>query len=594
MCDNEESENKFIIQKIIITSIFFVCGFKYSFLFYVAYFIIAYDIVFEAIKNIFKGQIFDENFLMTIATLGAICIKELPEAVMVMFLYKIGEYLEDKAVDKSKDSISELMNIKPDFANKITENGILNVVPQDVAIGDIILVKPGEKIPLDGIIIEGNSQIDTSSLTGESLPRSVDVGQNVNNGCINLSGVIKIKVTKAFDDSTVSKILNLIEDASSKKSKSENFITRFAKIYTPFVVVLAIFIAFIPPYFSDGNWIERALTFLVISCPCALVISVPLGFFAGIGAASKSGILVKGSIYLEKLSQLKNVVFDKTGTLTNGDFRVVKINSSNPDILKYAAITESASNHPIAKAIKRAYGKEIPIQKITEISGKGVKTEFDGNEILVGNAKLLGIEKIENTIGTVVYVGINGNCIGNIVISDSIKSDSNSLVSYLNKHNINTTILSGDTTLAVKSIQSELNTKEAYAELLPNEKVEKLEEIMKNHKGTTVYVGDGINDAPVITRADVGVAMGGLGSDAAICASDVVIMDDMPSKLINAIKISKKTMKIVKQNIVFAIGVKLLFLILSTFGFMTMWGAIFADVGVTLIAILNSLRVLKN
>ena len=590
MCDNEESENKFIIQKIIITSIFFVCGFKYSFLFYVAYFIIAYDIVFEAIKNIFKGQIFDENFLMTIATLGAICIKELPEAVMVMFLYKIGEYLEDKAVDKSKDSISELMNIKPDFANKITENGILNVVPQDVAIGDIILVK----IPLDGIIIEGNSQIDTSSLTGESLPRSVDVGQNVNNGCINLSGVIKIKVTKAFDDSTVSKILNLIEDASSKKSKSENFITRFAKIYTPFVVVLAIFIAFIPPYFSDGNWIERALTFLVISCPCALVISVPLGFFAGIGAASKSGILVKGSIYLEKLSQLKNVVFDKTGTLTNGDFRVVKINSSNPDILKYAAITESASNHPIAKAIKRAYGKEIPIQKITEISGKGVKTEFDGNEILVGNAKLLGIEKIENTIGTVVYVGINGNCIGNIVISDSIKSDSNSLVSYLNKHNINTTILSGDTTLAVKSIQSELNTKEAYAELLPNEKVEKLEEIMKNHKGTTVYVGDGINDAPVITRADVGVAMGGLGSDAAICASDVVIMDDMPSKLINAIKISKKTMKIVKQNIVFAIGVKLLFLILSTFGFMTMWGAIFADVGVTLIAILNSLRVLKN
>ena len=593
MCEHEENENKFFIPKILLTSIFFVFGFKYSFLFYVAYIVVAYDIVIESIKNIFKGKIFDENFLMTIATFGALCIKELPEAVMVMFLYTIGEYLEDKAVDKSKDSITELMDIRPDFANIITKDGILSVKPSDVEINDIILIKPGEKIPLDGVVVEGNSQIDTSSLTGESLPKRINVGQNVNSGCINIDSVIKVKVLKTFENSTVSKILAMVEEASSKKSKSENFITRFAKIYTPFVVVLALLIAVVPPYFIDGNWIERALTFLVISCPCALVISIPLGFFAGIGAASRVGILVKGSIYLEKLSQLKNVVFDKTGTLTNGNFEVVKINSTNKDILKYAAIAESGSNHPIAKAIKKAYGKDTPVQKITEISGKGVKTEFDGKEILVGNNKLIDIKNKENEIGTVVYVMVNGEYIGDIVIYDTIKNDSKTAISYLNDHNINTAILSGDNITNVKSIQKELNIKEAMAELLPNEKVQEFEKIMKKYKGITAFVGDGINDAPVITRADVGVAMGGLGSDAAVSASDVVIMDDKPSKLINAIKISKKTMNIVKQNIIFAIGIKVLFLILSAFGFMTMWGAIFADVGVTLLAILNALRILK-
>lgn len=594
MCEHDECENKFIIPKIILTIILFVCGFKFQLLFYIAYIVIAYEIALKAIKNILNGKVFDENFLMTVATIGAICIKELPEAVMVMLLYQIGEYLQDKAVDKSKDSITELMDIRPDYANKISGNEVIKVNPQEVMIGDIILVKPGEKIPLDGTVIEGQSQIDTSSLTGESVPREAVIGQNVNNGCINLDGTIKLKVTKTFENSTVSKILEMVEEASDKKTKTENFVTRFAQIYTPFVVVLAVVIAIVPAFFFVGNWIERALTFLVISCPCALVISIPLSFFAGIGAGSKAGILVKGSVYLEKLSRIKTVVFDKTGTLTNGSFEVIKINSDNPEILRYAALAESTSNHPIANALKKAYGKEVTIQKITEISGKGIKAEIDGNEVLVGNAKLIDITPDKNEGGTVIYVAVNGKCIGNIVISDTEKKDSAYTVSELNKHKIDTVMLTGDSNNAAKIIQEKLGIKQAFGELLPNQKVKKLEEIMAKNQGTTVFVGDGINDAPVLTRADVGIAMGGLGSDAAIEAADVVIMDDNPAKILDAMSISKKTMRIVKQNIILAIGIKVLFLILSTFGLMTMWGAIFADVGVTLIAVVNALRILKH
>lgn len=594
MCEHDECENKFIIPKIILTIILFVCGFKFQLLFYIAYIVIAYEIALKAIKNILNGKVFDENFLMAVATIGAICIKELPEAVMVMLLYQIGEYLQDKAVDKSKDSITELMDIRPDYANKISGNEVIKVNPQEVMIGDIILVKPGEKIPLDGTVIEGQSQIDTSSLTGESVPREAVIGQNVNNGCINLDGTIKLKVTKTFENSTVSKILEMVEEASDKKTKTENFVTRFAQIYTPFVVVLAVVIAIVPAFFFAGNWIERALTFLVISCPCALVISIPLSFFAGIGAGSKAGILVKGSVYLEKLSRIKTVVFDKTGTLTNGSFEVIKINSDNPEILRYAALAESTSNHPIANALKKAYGKEVTIQKITEISGKGIKAEIDGNEVLVGNAKLIDITPDKNEGGTVIYVAVNGKCIGNIVISDTEKKDSAYTVSELNKHKIDTVMLTGDSNNAAKIIQEKLGIKQAFGELLPNQKVKKLEEIMAKNQGTTVFVGDGINDAPVLTRADVGIAMGGLGSDVAIEAADVVIMDDNPAKILDAMSISKKTMRIVKQNIILAIGIKVLFLILSTFGLMTMWGAIFADVGVTLIAVVNALRILKH
>lgn len=596
MCEHEqeEEENKFIIPKIILTVILFICGYKFNLLFYVGYLVIGYDILWKAIKNILKGKMFDECFLMSVATVGAICIKELPEAVMVMLLYQIGEYLQDKAVDKSKDSITELMDIRPDYANKITGNEVITVAPKEVKIGEIILIKPGEKIPLDGEIIEGSANIDTSSLTGEALPQKVEVGQSVYSGCINLDGTIKLKVTKNFENSTVSQILELVEQASAKKTKTENFITRFAQIYTPFVVVLALVIAVVPSFFVAGNWIERALTFLVISCPCALVISVPLSFFAGIGASSKVGILVKGSVYLEKLSHIKTAVFDKTGTLTNGNFEVVEINSDNPKILEYAAIAEAGSNHPIAKAIKKAYGKELPLCEITEISGKGIKAEIDGKEILVGNAKLINNAPKVDHIGTEVSVSVDGEYIGNIVIADTLKKDSAYTIGELNGKNIETVMLTGDCESTAKSIQAQLGVKTAFAELLPNDKVSKIENyINSTSKGTTIFVGDGINDAPVLTRADVGIAMGGLGSDAAIEAADIVIMDDNPAKLLNAINISKKTMTIVKQNIVFAIGVKVLFLILSGLGMMSMWGAIFADVGVTLLAVLNALRLMK-
>ena len=598
MCNHHEhhhqhccgSSNSSTIFRAITALLLFAGGFKFSILFFLAYIIAGWDVIFKAAKNITKGHVFDENFLMSAATIGALCIKEYPEAVMVMILYQIGEYFQHKAVEKSRHSISELMDIRPDYANLCGEK----VSPQEVKVGDIITVNTGEKIPLDGIVTEGHASLDTSALTGESVPRTVSTGDSVISGCINLNGVLKIKVTKEFGESTVTKILELVEHASSKKARTEKFITKFAAYYTPAVVILALMIAFIPPLFITGNWIERALTFLVISCPCALVISIPLSFFAGIGSASKNGILIKGSNYLELLAKPDTVVFDKTGTLTKGVFKVREVHSDEPDFLKYAAYAESASSHPIAAAIREAYGQEIPEQNnIEEIAGLGIKAIIDGKEILAGSAKLVKTEPI-NTDGTVVYVSINGNYCGYIVIADEVKDDSKETIEKLKTLGIKTVMLTGDSKNTADKVQKKLGVDNAFAELLPEDKVNKLEKIIKTAGGSVIFVGDGINDAPVLTRADVGIAMGGLGSDAAIEAADAVIMDDSPSKLITSIKIARKTMRIVKQNIVFALGVKALFLILGGIGIMTMWGAVFADVGVALLAVLNSLRTLRK
>ena len=597
MCEHHlekhNEENKVLLIRFLFTVFLFILGFKFQIFFIAAYIVISYDILYKMLKNLLAGRFFDECFLMSIATIGAICIKEFPEAVMVMLLYQIGEYFQDKAVDNSKESITKLMDIRPDYANKITEESIIKVDPHEINTGDIIIVKTGEKIPLDGIVTEGHASVDTSSLTGESLPRNIAVGDSVYSGCINLDGVLKLRVTKTFENSEVSKILEMVEHAAAKKAVTEKFITRFAGIYTPFVVVLAVIIAIVPQFFLPGNWIERALTFLVISCPCAFVISVPLTFFAGIGASSKAGILVKGSCDLEKLAHVKTAVFDKTGTLTNGNFKVVQINSENPEeLLKYAAIAESVSSHPIAKAIRNEYGKSTEIVDVTEISGCGVKAVIDGKEILAGNAKFVGAEEIEAS-GTVVYVSIDGKYAGNIVISDTLKQDSAYTIKELNKNNVQTVMLTGDSAKNTEYIKNELGINRVYAELLPDKKVEKLEEILNKNKGITIFTGDGINDAPVLMCADVGIAMGGLGSDAAIEAADVVIMDDKPSKILDAVKIGRKTMTVVYQNIIFAIGIKVIFLILGILGVMTMWGAVFADVGVTFITILNALRILK-
>lgn len=598
MCNHHEhhhqhccgSSNSSTIFRAITALLLFAGGFKFSILFFLAYIIAGWDVIFKAAKNITKGHVFDENFLMSAATIGALCIKEYPEAVMVMILYQIGEYFQHKAVEKSRHSISELMDIRPDYANLRGEK----VSPREVKVGDIITVNTGEKIPLDGIVTEGHASLDTSALTGESVPRTVSTGDSVISGCINLNGVLKIKVTKEFGESTVTKILELVEHASSKKARTEKFITKFAAYYTPAVVILALMIAFIPPLFITGNWIERALTFLVISCPCALVISIPLSFFAGIGSASKNGILIKGSNYLELLAKPDTVVFDKTGTLTKGVFKVREVHSDEPDFLKYAAYAESASSHPIAAAIREAYGQEIPEQNnIEEIAGLGIKAVIDGKEILAGSAKLVKTEPI-NTDGTVVYVSINGNYCGYIVIADEVKDDSKETIEKLKTLGIKTVMLTGDSKNTADKVQKKLGVDNAFAELLPEDKVNKLEKIIKTAGGSVIFVGDGINDAPVLTRADVGIAMGGLGSDAAIEAADAVIMDDSPSKLITSIKIARKTMRIVKQNIVFALGVKALFLILGGIGIMTMWGAVFADVGVALLAVLNSLRTLRK
>ena len=575
----------------------------------ISYLIVGLDVLIEAIKNIFKGEVFDENFLMTIATIGAFAIGEYPEAVAVMLFYQIGEMFQSYAVDKSRKSIASLMDIRPDFANIKKNGSIEKVSPDKISIGDIIIVKPGEKVPLDGTIVDGNSMLDTSALTGESVPREVNIGDEVLSGSINQNGLIEIKVTKSFGESTVSKILDLVENASSKKSKSENFISKFAKYYTPIVVVIAVLLAIIPPIiFKETEfiqWLYRALTFLVVSCPCALVISIPLGFFGGIGGASKLGVLVKGSNYLEALSKTEIVVFDKTGTLTEGVFEVQKVNSvdiTKEDLIKCAAYAESFSNHPIANSLKKAYGKDIDNKKISEtheLSGLGVNAVVDGKEVFVGNEKLMQEKNIEyikcNEIGTILYVAINNQFKGTIIISDKIKADAKKAIEKLKKNNVKKIVmLTGDKKAVGESVAKELGLDEVYTELLPNNKVEKVEELMKSKskKGKLAFVGDGINDAPVLAISDIGIAMGGLGSDAAIEAADVVLMTDEPSKVVDAIKISKKTLKIVKQNIIFAIAVKILVLILSAIGLSNMWQAVFADVGVSVLAILNALRVL--
>lgn len=578
-------------------------------IFIIAYFIIGYDILLKAFKNINRGKVFDENFLMSVATIGALCIGNVPEAVSVMLFYQVGELFQSYAVDKSRKSVADLMDIRPDYANVIRNDKNIKVDPNEVNIEETILVKPGEKIPLDGIIIEGNSMLNTIALTGETIPKIVGKGDKVVSGCVNIEGILKIKVTKKFGESTVSKILELVENATSRKSSSEAFITKFAKYYTPIVCTIALVLAIFPPLILKppfNTWIYRALSFLVVSCPCALVVSIPLSFFGGIGASSSIGVLVKGSNYLEALSNIEIVVCDKTGTLTEGVFKVQKVEAisiSNEELLKYAAYAEIFSNHPIALSLKEAYGKKIDSKSITdikEISGKGVFAKIDGKEILVGNEKLLKEKNIDfnksNDIGTIVYVVVDNKYCGYIVISDRIKKDSYKAISLLKKNNVKKIVmLTGDKSDISRKVSEELNLDEFHSELLPQDKVKKVEKLMleKSDGGKLLFIGDGINDAPVLALSDVGVAMGGLGSDAAIEAADIVIMNDEPSKIVEAIKISHKTMRIVKENIVFAITVKTVILVLSALGIATMWFAVFADVGVSVIAILNALRILK-
>lgn len=581
-------------------------------IFLLAYLIVGLEILKKAIRNIIRGKVFDENFLMTIATIGAFAIGEFPESCAVMLFYQVGELFQSFAVDKSRKSISTLMDIRPDYANKLTGEKEEKVDPDNVKIGDIILIKPGEKVPLDGIVIEGNSMLDTKALTGESVPRKVEIGNEILSGCINQNGLLKVKVSKEFDDSTVNKILELVENASNKKSKSENFITKFAKYYTPIVVVIATVLAIIPPILSGNfienfsSWLYRALSFLVVSCPCALVISIPLSFFGGIGGASRKGVLIKGGNYLEALSNAEIVVFDKTGTLTKGEFKVQNINPieiSKEDLLKYAAHGESYSNHPIAESIKKEYKNKIDTKLISnteEIAGHGIKCIVEGKNILIGNDKLMKKNNIDyipsKDIGTILYVAIDGKYVGSITISDKIKEDSKRTIKLLNDNGIKVTMLTGDKKKVGEDIAKILGIKDIFTELLPDEKVSKVEELIKNksQKGKLIFVGDGINDAPVLAISDIGVAMGAVGSDAAIEAADIVLMTDEPSKIGEVIKLSKKTMRIVKENIIFAISIKIAVLLLSAIGVATMWEAVFADVGVSVIAILNALRVLKK
>lgn len=588
-------------------------------LYVLAYIIVGGDVVKEAAQNILHGQIFDENFLMTVATIGAFLVSEYPEAVAVMLFYQVGELFQSYAVNKSRKSIAELMDIRPDYAFVKEQDGsLVKKDPYDVKIGDIIVVKPGEKVALDGKVIKGSASLDVSTLTGESLLRDVDINDDVISGSINKNGLIEMKVTKEFSESTVSKILDLVENASDKKAETENFITKFAKYYTPIVCGLALLIAIFPPIVLSQpftGWVYRALTFLVISCPCALVISVPLSFFGGLGGASANGVLIKGSNYLETLSKCRMVVFDKTGTLTKGTFNVTEINEKpgmdKHEVLKYAAYGESFSNHPIAMSIKKAYFEEtnsnekslqdiMNSAKVTEVAGHGTEVIIDGKEIYVGNAKLMIKNKIifeEYTgIGSVVYVAYDKKYIGSIVISDEIKECSKDAISRLGKLGITDTVmLTGDRNVIGMKVGKKLGIKKVCAELLPGDKVDKLEQLINENetKGTLAYVGDGINDAPVLARADVGIAMGALGSDAAIEAADVVLMDDNPLGIVKAVKIARKTMLLVKENIIFAIGVKVLILILAALGMANMWAAVFGDVGVAVIAILNALRALK-
>lgn len=578
-------------------------------IFLIAYFIIGFDVLSKAARNIRNGQVFDENFLMCIATIGAFLLQEYPEGVAVMLFYQVGELFQSMAVSRSRKSVADLMDIRPDYANVMREGVLTTVSPEEVAIGDTIVVKPGERIPLDGVIKEGSSSLDTSALTGESMPRDVSVGDDVISGCINKTGLLSIAVNKPFSESTVVKILELVESASDRKSRSEAFITRFARYYTPAVVIAAVLLAVLPPLLTQQPfriWIERALIFLVISCPCALVISVPLSFFGGIGGASKNGILVKGSSFLEALSKTETVVFDKTGTLTKGEFAVTGINAvgiSEEELIKYAAYAESFSTHPIAESIKAAYGAEIDqtvISSMEEIPGHGVKAVSQGKTILAGNKKLMDSAGVtaENGEypGTVVHIAIDGAYAGFITIEDELKPDAKTAIMALKQAGIkNTAMLTGDSDSAGKSVAKALSIDSVYTRLLPAEKVERMEALLeeKSPGKTLVYVGDGINDAPVLARADVGIAMGGLGSDAAIEAADVVIMTDEPSKIILGINISKKTMGIVRQNIVFSLFVKLVVMILGAMGLASMWWAVFADVGVSVIAILNAIRAMR-
>ena len=576
----------------------------------VAYILLGKDTVLKAVKNVEKGDFFDENFLMTIATLGAIIIGEYPEAVAVMLFYEIGELFQSYAINKSRKSIADMMDIKPEYANVIRDNKSQKVDPDEVKIDEIIEIKPGERVPLDAIIVKGETTLDTSALTGESVPVEVREGATILSGCININALILAKVTKEYFDSTVNKVLDLVENAASKKSTSERLITRFAKIYTPIVIGLAVLLAIFPPIISGEYnfrvWIFRALSFLVVSCPCAFVISIPLSFFSGIGAASRAGVLIKGGNYLEALSKVDTVVLDKTGTLTKGVFNVQKVividkNIKEDEFISLVAMAESGSNHPISKSIQKYYNREIDtnsINSIKEISGKGIEAVINNKKILVGNEKLIDVPNdiIINDIGTILYVEIENKFAGYIVISDEIKKDAKKAIKDLKDIGIKKSVmLTGDVEKVAKKVGEELGLDEIYSNLLPQDKVSKFEEIIKNKnsKGNVVFVGDGINDAPVLARADVGIAMGAMGSDAAIEAADVVIMTDEPSKIVTAIKSSKKTMKIAMQNIILAFGVKAIALILSALGIADMWMAVFADTGVTILAVLNSFRALK-
>lgn len=609
--------------KILIALILFILAMAIKFenvwinnsIFIISYIIVGFEILKKAVRNIFRGKVFDENFLMSIATIGAFAIGEYPEAVCVMLFYQVGELFQSYAVDKSRKSISSLMDIRPDYANAYRNGNIEKINPAHVKVGEIIVIKPGEKVPLDGHIIEGNTSLDTKALTGEALPREAKVGEEVLSGCINLNGTIKVEVSKEFGESTVSKILDLVENASSKKAKSENFITKFAEYYTPVVVTIALALAIIPPFVMQNqefaDWLYRALSFLVVSCPCALVISIPLSFFGGIGGASKMGILIKGGNYLEALSKTEIAVFDKTGTLTEGTFEVKKVEAignaentkvSKEELLKIAAYAEYYSNHPISKSVKKAYSKEIDEKQIAcsqELSGLGIEAEIEGKNVLVGNEKLMKEKNIQyektNEIGTVLYIAIDGKYVGYILIADTIKKDAKYTIDTLKKSNIKQTVmLTGDRKEVGEAVAKEIGIDKVYTELLPDGKVEKVEELLKEKSSTgkLAFVGDGINDAPVLAISDIGIAMGGLGSDSAIEAADVVIMTDEPSKIIDVIKLSKRTMRIVKENIIFAIAVKVVVLVLAAFGISTMWQAVFADVGVSILAILNALRIL--
>ena len=579
-------------------------------LFLLPYLLVGGDVLWRAVRNILHGQVFDENFLMVVATIGAFCIGEYPEAVLVMVFYQVGEWFQSYAVGRSRASIASLMDIRPDHANVETADGLRQVDPEEVAVGDVIVIKAGERIPLDGVVLEGRTTVNTAALTGESLPRETGPGDTVISGCINIGGLLRVEVSKPYGESTVAKILDLVENSSSKKAKAENFITRFARVYTPLVVIAAVLLAVLPPLLFQGGWsewIQRALIFLVISCPCALVISIPLGFFGGIGGASRRGILVKGSNYLEALSRAEIVVFDKTGTLTRGTFSVTAV---HPDVvpeerlLEFAALAESYSDHPISRSLREAYHKEIDsarVSDVEEIPGHGVTARVDGRFVAAGNGKLMdriGVPYRDcHRIGTIVHVAVDGSYAGHIVIVDEVKPDAAEAVAALKRQGVRKTVmLTGDQPAVGESVAKILGIDEVHAGLLPADKVEHVEQLLKEKsgRGTLAFVGDGINDAPVLSRADIGIAMGGLGSDAAIEAADVVLMDDKPSKIADAIRISRKTRRIVQQNIVFALGVKLLVLVLGACGYATMWEAVFADVGVSVLAILNAMRALRT